>query len=131
MDDPEARDPNRTMQVDALSDVELLDQDADSSEGEALPSASPGRAPPPLPYRRPSVIAIVAVVVLAGILGAAGSFLIPSAEPAATPTAAPPSATEAPSPEPAAAETEEVRHVPLGEEFIIRFDEDAGLPPSE
>lgn len=123
-DDPTAANANRTIQVDALADVELLDQE-ESAAG-APPALA--AAPPPLPYRRPSVIILFVVVLIAGALGAGGAFLIPSAEPEVLAAPATPATPTAPERSP---EDEVIRHVPLGEEFIIRFDEDAGSPPSE
>lgn len=127
--DPTAGEANRTIQVDALADVELLDQD-ESAESDAPPPLGPAAAPPPLPYRRPSVIILVVVVLLAGALGAAGAYLIPSTEPEVVAAPAPAEAAAPAAPE-APPEEEVVRHVPLDEAFIIRFDEDAGSPPSE
>lgn len=133
-DDPTSGDANRTIQVDALADVELLDQDSESSEADAAPS--PARPPPPLPYRRPSMIILGVVVLVAGGLGAAGAYFIPSADPPVT--VAPPVAAAASAPaaetvpaETVPAEEEVIRHVPLDEAFILRFDDDAGLPPNE
>jgi hypothetical protein len=135
-DDPTAGNSNRTIQVDALADVELLDQDSESMEADAAVAPGPARPPPPLPYRRPNLIIIGVVVLLAGGLGAVGAYLIPNAEPTAVAPATAPAPVETAPAETAPAETapaeeEVIRHVPLGEEFIIRFDEDAGLPPSE
>jgi hypothetical protein len=114
--------PNRTIQIDALTDVQLVDNEEDA------PLIS--RAPPPLPPRKPpSVWLLGGVVVITGVLGALGAhFLIPSA-----PVSAPP-----PPAEPAAPAEEAVRHVPLGEDFVILAgpepadtEPDAGLPPTE
>lgn len=122
MDDEESvprAAPNRTIQIDALTDVQLVDNEEDA------PLIS--RAPPPLPPRKPpSVWLMGGVVVITGVLGALGAhFLIPSA-----PVSAPPP--------PAAPAEEAVRHVPLGEDFVILAgpepadtEPDAGLPPTE
>ncbi len=126
MDDEESvprAAPNRTIQIDALTDVQLVDNEEDA------PLIS--RAPPPLPPRKPpSLWLLGGVVVITGVLGALGAhFLIPSA-PVSVP--APPPA------EPAEPAEEAVRHVPLGEDFVIlagpaepAAEPDAGLPPTE
>lgn len=121
MDDEESvprAAPNRTIQIDALTDVQLVDNE------EEAPLIS--RAPPPLPPRKPpSVWVLGGVVVITGVLGALGAhFLIPPA-PVAVPAAPPPA-------EPA---EEAIRHVPLSEDFVILANEpasepDAGLTPA-
>lgn len=120
MDDDEGAPkaaPNRTIQIDALTDVQLVDNEEDEA-----PLIS--RAPPPLPPRKPpSLWLLGGVVVITGVLGALGAhFLIPSA-----PVSVPP-----PPAEPAEPAEEAVRHVPLGEDFVILAspEPDAGLTPA-
>lgn len=122
---------SQTVQVDALADVELVDNDPE--EGAEPPSEAPVVSmPPPLPkrpQRSPVVMGLgfVGVVVVMGGLGALGAhFLVPAAASPTPPVvapvaAAPPAAAEAPAPE--------VRHVRLDDEFVIGGPEpDAGTP---
>lgn len=126
---------NRTIQVDALTDVELLE----NAEGrdDAEPAAE-GAAPPPLPPRtslkatppatKPAGIpwlAIAVTVVITGGLGALGAhFLVPAP---AAPAAPAPAAAPTPAPEPPAPPAE-VRRVTLDDEVIISAESpDAGL----
>jgi hypothetical protein len=129
---------NRTIQVDALTDVELIESAA--AEAAAAEEGAPA-APPPLPPRtslpaaKPEAkpagvpwLAIAITVVVTGTLGALGAhFLVPAAAPPETPT--PPAATPAPT---APAAPAEVRRVTLEDEVIISAESpDAGLAAPE
>lgn len=103
--------PNRTIQIDALTDVQLVDH-----HEELVVS----RRPPPLPPRKPNLLVLALVVVVTGLLGAvAAHFLLPEVAPAPAPSAVDPPA-------------EVIREVPLDEAFMIHAgsDPDAGLAPS-
>lgn len=126
---PAAGHPNRTMQIDALTDVQLVDNADDAAEPDAEEAAPvPGRAPPPLPpSKKRSPAAMVGgfalVVVVTGGLGALGAhFLVP-------PAAAPAPVAVASPPPPAAEPEPEMRHVRLDDEFVIGGPApDAGAP---
>lgn len=102
---------NRTIQVDALTDVELIENAAlreavSSDESEEGPAAAPPPLPPrsslagapaATPAKKAGVpwIAIGLTVVITGVLGAAAAhFLVPSAAPAPPAASPPPPATE-------------------------------------
>jgi hypothetical protein len=110
---------NRTIQIDALTDVELVDHhrpDAAADDDEA-PIA--GRAPPPLPRKAPRPpslarnIGLTVIALATGVVFALGvvHFLFPSV-PTTAATTAPPTGPE-------------VRHLQLDEELVIRADEPA------
>ena len=120
---PRGEPANQTIQVDALTDVQLVEHDEDMGVV--------SRAPPPLPPKRsaePSrarVFALLVVAVAAGTAIALGlvHFLLPSA-PAPTATFAAPTTVAAPPP---SAPPPTIRHVRLDDELVIR----AGAPATE
>jgi hypothetical protein len=122
--DSDAPPPSsQTIQVDALSDVELLDQGAEPGEP---PNVS---SPPPLP-RKPKgassarrAVELLAVVIVTGALGAVGAHFVAPSAPAPAPP--PPAAAPPPVIEP------EINHVILDEGLVIRAEPDAGLAAPE
>jgi hypothetical protein len=98
---------NRTIQIDALTDVQLVDDHPDE------PVVS--RAPPPLPPKqapgpsRARAFALTGLALVLGVVAALGvvHFLLP----------APPAAT---APAPTAPSTGAVRRVQMDDEFVIR-----------
>lgn len=135
-DEPDAPQPaaaNRTIQIDALTDVQLVDQVADE-DGATDEGAAPNvSAPPPLPRKQAEAprsngraLALTFVAVLAGgfLAFLAVHYLMP-ARPAPTQAAAPPftAATVASPPPTTVTPSEppsEVRHVQIDEEMVIR-----------
>jgi hypothetical protein len=141
--DKRAAPGNRTMQIDALPDIELIDNAVADAKARSEAASSP-MAPPPLPPRagppRVPWLVIGVTVVVTGGLGALGAyFLVPAAAPpAALPAAAAPPPSEAPSAGPSGGEAPvgeapaEVNRVTLEEEVLIGIEApDAGLTPSE
>jgi hypothetical protein len=117
-DKPAAPVPQGTIQIDALTDVQLIDQLAsESSESEAPVAVS---KPPPLPKKKPAPIGrTIGLTLLAAIVGgslafAAVHYLFPSPPVAApvAPVVAPP-ASAPPTTAPA------VRRVTLDDEPIV------------
>ncbi len=103
----------RTIRIDALTDVELLDHAAAVDDDDERESAAPAAAPPPLPKKAPPArtglkIAGIVVALGAGVLCALAivHFVFPA-------PAAPPA------PE-AAASPAAVRHVHMDDELVIR-----------
>jgi hypothetical protein len=139
-EDKRAAPGNRTMQIDALPDIELIDNAI--ADAKARSEAGDPAAPPPLPPRAggPAVpwLVIAVTVVVTGGLGALGAYsLVPAAAPtvpAAAAPAPPPAATPAPPSDEAPADEApaEVHRVTLEEEVVIGVEApDAGLTPSE
>ena len=122
---PRGEPANQTIQVDALTDVQLVEHGEDGNDAGVV-----SRAPPPLPQKRsaePSrarVIALMLVAVAAGTAIALGlvHFLLPSAPPPTTFAA--PTTVTAPPP---SAPPPTLRHVRLDDELVIR----AGAPATE
>lgn len=97
---------NRTIQIDALTDVQLVPTEHDVESVSAAPPPLPRRTPAP---SRARVIGLIALASLAGLVLAllAVHFLFPTIFPAPPPASAPP----------ASAPT--VRRVTLDEELVI------------
>lgn len=139
--DKRAAPGNRTMQIDALPDIELIDNAV--ADAKARTEAGASIAPPPLPPRagRPGVpwLVIGVTVLVTGGLGALGAYLfVPAAAPAPpvpAAAAAPPEAapTEAaPTEAPGGEAPTEVNRVTLEDEVLIGIEApDAGLTPTE
>jgi hypothetical protein len=119
---------NRTIQVDALSDVQLVDS-VESSTDEQVDSPAVS-APPPLPRKRPPMpmsrilgLTLLAIVAGGGLGFVAIHFLFPAPPPASvvapTPTVAPPPS-----------EPPRVRRVVLGDDEVIRVSAPASPPSS-
>lgn len=120
MDDDERKAPggaagNRTIQIDALTDVELVDHHAaeDDDGSNAGEAAVVGRAPPPLPPKQRSPLKVAGLTIVAVVTGALCAlgivhFLLPSSAP--TTAGTPPSDAPAPA----------VRRVQLDDELVIR-----------
>ncbi len=110
---------NRTIQVDALTDVQLIDQAADADDSESEDAVGAGRAPPPLPPKRTAprstgrTVLLTLFAVMAGGLFAFAVVRFVS-EPAPTSAPTPPSTAIA-----APAEAPHVHRVQLDEELVI------------
>ncbi len=134
VDDDDSQAPgkapsHRTIQIDALTDVEIVDHGTDEGgeEGGEDEAAAPqvGRAPPPLPPKEgasPSMGKIVGLAFIALVVGALGVLAAHFAFPPAAPTA-PPAVAAAP---PEASAPASVRQVHMAEELVIRADEEPG-----
>jgi hypothetical protein len=129
-------DGNRTIQIDALTDVQLVDAASESDvEGDAETSSA---APPPLPPKRaaepagPSRGRAIGLTLVAVVLGTAFAlaivhFVFPTPPPPAATTVT--AATVASPPTPPASTT--VRRVQLDEELVIRAGGGDDSPPAD
>lgn len=113
---------NRTIQIDALTDVELVDSHGDEPEEDPLPS----RAPPPLPRKQAAspmrTVGLTLLAITAGAMFALAvvHFVFPSPPP---PVAAASPTTPASAPEPVAPAPRAMRQLRLDDEFVIRSSE--------
>jgi hypothetical protein len=106
---------NRTIQIDALTDVQLVDQVADGDDGESDEAPVAVSAPPPLPPKRTVEPRSTGRTVMLTLVAVAAGGLFAFAIVHFVLTPAPPPAPA----EVAAPETPRVHRVQLDEELVI------------
>lgn len=123
MGDDERKAPNRTIQIDALTDVQLIEN---AAEGASVPPPLPRRAtaaePPPRSGARTLGLTLVAVIAGGAFAYLVMHVLMPQAPPAPPHPTVTPSTIATPVPAPATPDPEApaaVHRVQIDEELVI------------